>query len=339
MEQGWCTEVKSIFVFGFKHDLQIGCVSNGERRSRKNGVETNALNGGPNTVNCKANTGLNGRFIKGKARQVIHTQSEVKMTWANRWNQQIKTEFSVTTSGSAPVVVEIPKDHVKGSSRRRSLVFREQYTTVYSKGLAGSDNGLNVLRIVVIFAVAKFYRTNVACFGIKSEVIVQTPPIITHAETCFKARFSFAFVARQVSDQDLRHEMTHTIRIERLGELPCQLEACLDDNNTLVVSIKVHRWVKVWYSDEIRASLHYSDGVPISIRCKTDEQWCLIIIQISTKCYLNELNVIPTVLVTDENSCSVRNTRMKWLVVIMAKNGRIAQVDRGFKLLPDGVCG
>ena len=94
-------------------------------------------------------------------------------------------------------------------------------------------------------AVAKFNRTDLSLFGVKPEVVVQAPPIVTKPFLNLKTRCDFVVVARLIGDLDPRKEMGFSVGVVGFGEHPRQLEPRLNDDDRFIPLLQTDRGVEV----------------------------------------------------------------------------------------------
>ncbi len=101
-----------------------------------------------------------------------------------------------------------------------------------------TDDRFEVFFVVVVLAVAQFNGTNLSGLGIKPEVVVEAPPVVTKALFNFEARREFVVITRHVRHSDPGKEVRLAVCIVGLGEHPGELESRLDDDHRFVPFLK-----------------------------------------------------------------------------------------------------
>ena len=83
----------------------------------------------------------------------------------------------------------------------------------------------------MVLAVARFNRTDLSLFGVKPEVVVKAPPIVSKPFLNLKTRCDFVVVAQLIGDLDPRKEMGFSVGVVGFWEHPRQLEPRLNDDD------------------------------------------------------------------------------------------------------------
>ena len=103
----------------------------------------------------------------------------------------------------------------------------------------------------MVLAVSQLNRTDVTGFSVKSEIVVQAPPVIAKTFFNLETRRDLVVVAWHVRHLHSRQEMGFTVGIVGFREHPCELETRLDHHDRFVTLVQFHRRIQVGNCDVI----------------------------------------------------------------------------------------
>ena len=120
--------------------------------------------------------------------------------------------------------------------------------------MTGPNDGLKILGIVVVFAVTQFNRPYFSRFSVKSEIIVEAPPIVTKTFFDRETGGDLVVVARHIGNPNPRKEVRFPIGIVGFRERPSELEPSLNDDPwfvTFIFFIEFHLRVEIGHRNVV----------------------------------------------------------------------------------------